>query len=142
MKLLEGTGLRQLEAGGCTYWMGEDASRRATAGTPVRLLQAFDEYVIGYTESRRVLAVAGKPDVPNGAPLHSNVLTRDGQVIGVWRGVPDPEEALVELHLARPLDAATRSALEDELERYGHFLQMPVRLLAKPRAAHGRRPHR
>ena len=63
--------------------------------------------------------------------MHSNVLTRDGQVIGFWRAVPDLEEALVEVHLSRPLDPATRSALEDELERYGRFLQLPVRLLTK-----------
>lgn len=52
------------------------------------------------------------------------------QVIGFWRTVPDREAALVEVHLARPLDAATRSALEQELERYGRFLQLPARLLA------------
>jgi hypothetical protein len=139
LKLLEETGLRRLEAGGCTYWMDAAPARRATAGTPVRLLQAFDEYVIGYTESRRVIAVAGHPDAPNGAPLHSNVLTCDGQVLGLWRAVRDPEEALVEVHLTRPLDAPTRSAIEDELERYGRFLQLPARLVAKPGTAHGRR---
>jgi len=58
-------------------------------------------------------------------------LTRDGQVIGYWRTVPDAEQALVEVHLSRPLDSATRSALENELERYGRFLQRPVRLRAK-----------
>ena len=132
LELLEGKGLRRLEASGRTHWMGEAPARRAAAGTPVHLLQAFDEYIIGYTESRKVLAVAGQPDAPSGAPLHSNVLTRDGQVIGFWRTVPDPEEALVDVHLARPLDAATQSALEDELERYGHFLQLPARLRVWP----------
>src|SRR5687767_8009483 len=77
-------GLRRLEAGGRTYWMGEAPARRAAAGPPVHLLQAFDEYIIGYTESRKVLAVAGEPDAPTGAPMHPNVLTRDGQVIGFW----------------------------------------------------------
>lgn len=139
LELLKGKGLRRLEAGSRTHWMSAAPARRAAAGTPVHLLQAFDEYVIGYTESRKVLAVAGPPDAPRGAPLHSNVVTRDGQVIGFWRTVPDPEQALVDVHLARPIDAATRSALEDELERYGHFLQRPVRLLAKPQAGRGRR---
>ncbi len=129
LKLLEGKGLFRLEAGGLTHWMTEAPARRATSGTRVHLLQAFDEYSIGYTESRKVIAVAGKPDVPRGAPMHSNVLTRDGQVIGFWRTVPDPEEARVKVHLARPLDAATRSALEEEIERYGRFLQLPARLV-------------
>ena len=138
LELLKGKGLRRLEAGGCTHWMLEAPARRATGETRVHLLQAFDEYIIGYTESRKVLAVAGKPDAPSGAPMHSNVLTRDGQVIGFWRMVPDAEKALVAVHLAQPLDVVTRSALEDELERYGRFLQRPVRLLAKPRAERGR----
>jgi hypothetical protein len=64
--------------------------------------------------------------------MHSNLLIRDGQVIGFWRTRLDPEEALVAVHLARPLDATTRRALEDELDRYSRFLQLPVRL-AKPK---------
>jgi hypothetical protein len=131
LTLLEGKGLRRLEAGGRTHWMGEAPARRAETGTPVHLLQAFDEYIIGYTESRRVLAVAGEPGALTGAPRFSNLLTRDGQAIGFWRTVLDTEEALVDVHLARPLDAASRSALEDELEQYGRFLQRPVRLTRK-----------
>jgi hypothetical protein len=141
LELLKDEGLRRLEAGGRTHWMVEAPARRATGATPVHLLQAFDEYVIGYTESRKVLAVTGRPDAPRGAPLHSNVLTRDGQVIGFWRTAPDVEEAPVEVHLPRPLDRATRSALENELERYGRFLQRPVRLLvvATSAASDGKR---
>jgi hypothetical protein len=137
LELLKAKGLRSLEAGGRTYWMVGAPARRTTTGTRVHLLQAFDEYIIGYTESRKVFAVSGLPDAPSGAPMYSNVLARDGQVIGFWRTVPDPEEALVDVHLARPLDAATRSALEDELDRYGRFLQRPARLLAKPRTGRG-----
>ena len=133
LKLLEGEGLRRLEAGGLTHWMGKAPARRAPTGAPVHLLQAFDEYIIGYTESRKVLAVAGEPDALTGAPRYANLLTRDGQVIGFWRTVLDHEEARVNVHLARPLDAATRSALEDEVERYGRFLQLPARHLATPR---------
>jgi hypothetical protein len=137
--LLEGKGLRRLEAGGRTHWLSEMPARPTVAGTPVHLLPAFDEYIIGYTESRKVLAVAGAPDAPRGAPLHSNVLIRDGQVIGFWRTVPEPEAALVEVHVARPLDAAARSALEDALERYGRFLELPSRLLVRPTPRQGRR---
>jgi len=139
LELLEGKGLRRLEAGGRSHWIGEAPARRAATGTPVHLLQAFDEYIIGYTESRNVLSVAGEPDALTGAPRYANMVTRDGQVIGFWRTVVEPEEALVEVHLARPLDGATRSALEDEVERYGRFLQLPARLLATPRARRSRR---
>jgi hypothetical protein len=139
VELLEAKGMRRLEAGGRTYWMGEAPARRAVSGTPVHLLQAFDEYFIGYTESRNVLAVAGLPEAPQGGPFRSNLLTRDGQVLGYWRAVAGPERVLVDVHLERALDAATRSALENELERYGQFLQLPVQLVEKPRAGQKRR---
>lgn len=132
LALLAGKGLRPLEASGRTHWMPEASARRATNGTSVHLLQAFDEYIIGYTESRKVLAVAGQPDAPSGAPMHSNVVLRDGQVIGFWRTVAGPDETLMHVHLAGPLDPSTRAALESELQRYGRFLERPVRL-AKPR---------
>jgi hypothetical protein len=130
LKLLEAKGLRRLEVGGRSYWMGAAPARRAALGRPVHLLQAFDEYMIGYTESRNVSAVVGKPAALTDMPRYSNLLTRDGQVIGFWRAVPDPVEALIDVHLTRPLDAATQSALEGELERYGRFLQLPARLHA------------
>jgi hypothetical protein len=132
--LLEGKELRRLEAGGRTHWVDETPVRRVAPGTPVHLLQAFDEYIIGYTESRKVLAVAGELAAPSGSPLRSNVLTRNGQMIGFWRTVPD--QALVEVHLARPLDTATRSALEDELDRYGRFLELPTCSLKERRLVH------
>jgi hypothetical protein len=71
--------------------------------------------------------------------MHSNVLTRDGQVIGFWRTAPHPDEALVDVHLSRPLDAATRSALEEELARYGRFMRLPTRLVVKAASAGPRR---
>lgn len=138
LEISKDKGLRRLEAGGRTHWMPDAPARRATGEAPVHLLQAYDEYVIGYTESRKVLAIAGRPSAPRGAPVHSNVLIRDGQVIGFWRMVPAPKAAVVDVHLARPLDSTTRSALENELERYGRFLQLPVRL-AKPKAGTRRR---
>ena len=129
LELVQEKGLRRMEEGGRIYWMSEVSARRATSDTPVHLLQAFDEYIIGYTESRNVLAVGGRPETPSGLPTQSNLLIRNGQLLGFWRTVPDREEALVEVHLARPLDPTTRNALEDELERYGRFLQRPVRLI-------------
>jgi hypothetical protein len=137
LELTEGKALRRLEAGGRTCWLGEAAARRAAPGASVHLLQAYDEYIVGYTESRSVLAVNGLPLAPTGAaPRHANVVTRDGQVIGYWRTAPAGEEALVHVHLARPIDTTTRSALEAELIRYGRFLQLPTRLVVKAASGH------
>jgi hypothetical protein len=128
LKLVEGKGLRRLEAGGRTYWLAEAPTRRAAVGTSLNLLQTYDEYIMGYTESRKVLATAGQPVVPSGVAARWNTLIHDGQAIGFWRTLLAPKEALVDVHLTRSLAPAARIALEEEVERYGRFLQLPVRL--------------
>lgn len=133
LELLKKQGLRAFEAGGRGYWMLEAAARRATTKAPVHLLQPYDEYIIGYTDSRHVLAANGEAIAPIRAPRHPNALIRDGQRIGSWRTALTADEAVVEAQLTQPLDRATRSALETEVERYGRFLQRPVQFVAKAR---------
>lgn len=119
VELLKTTELRPLEAGGRTHWLGEAPARRATRETRVHLLQAYDEYIVGYTESRNVLAVAG--GTPHDAPRSPNLLTRDGQVLGYWRTAPASKRGL-DVHPSRRLDAPTRRALAEEVERYRDFV--------------------
>jgi hypothetical protein len=134
LELLKQEGLRPLTAAGRTHWLFETRTPRTTPEPSVHLLQPFDEYIIAYTESRNVLAIAGHPISPPRAPRPPNLLVGDGQVIGTWRPSVALEEALVEVHLARPLDRAMRIALDHELERYGRFLERPVRLLVTSKA--------
>ena len=126
-----GSEVSKLVVGERTYWLCDPPARRARPEAPaLRLLQGYDEYIVAYTESKPVLAAAGLPRLPPGPAMFLHAIVRDGQVVGHWRRVPSSAKAgaVIEGILLKPLDRDARRALQEEVERYGRFLQQPVRL--------------
>jgi hypothetical protein len=102
---------------------GEPDARRSGGGRPVvRLLPAFDTYLLGYRE-RAVPPEHGKRVRPGGGWIHPVVLV-DGVAAGTWRRHGDVVEvdAFGELP---PLDG--------ELEHLGRFLGRELTLLSSRR---------
>lgn len=92
-----------------------------------RLLQAYDEYIVAYTQSRHVLNTAGLMDtLPAGRLLYMHALTIDGQLAGHWRRVDRAHSTTVDFTLARPINAAERDAIDREVERFARFVGVPV----------------
>jgi hypothetical protein len=56
--------------------------------------------------------------------LHAVVL--DGQVIGHWRRRLTKASVIVETQMARPLDAAETTAVEDAIARHAAFVGLPA----------------
>jgi hypothetical protein len=119
-----GDELRREEIGGVASWSAAEASRRAPAlaSPTVRLLQGYDEYVMGYTETKRVLARPGTAWAPATPPVFGLMILLDGQAAGFWKRTIKKDAVVVEAALFEPLDAAQTRALEDEAARYGGFL--------------------
>jgi hypothetical protein len=91
----------------------------------VRLLQAYDEYIVGYTQSRYLLdlddlaaaaAAAGKGSLPNG------VIVVDTQVAGRWRRTVRADTVVLDTVLYWPFDAAETAALQAAADELGMFL--------------------
>jgi len=121
---LAGGRLRSEVVDGVTYWFG--AAPRAPRPEPAptaHLIQCYDEYVMGYSETRGALNVAGTV-TGEGTFLHAILL--DSQLVGWWRRVPKGRSVTVETDILVPLDAAQRAALDDAVERYGRFLGVPT----------------
>ena len=126
-----GTSLRREEIGGVAFWSGADQSARAPAlhSPTVRLLQGYDEYVMGYTETKHVLARPGTAWAPATPPVFALVVLLDGRVAGFWKRTVKRDEVVVEAALLEPFDAAQVRALEDEAARYGEFLGLAATLV-------------
>lgn len=95
----------------------------------VRLLQAYDEFVVAYTESRNVLKVdnlLGSMSV--GRPLYYHPVVVDGQVAGHWRRFDSRSGTSVDVQLRRALSPGEVEALLAEVERFAVFAGMPVTL--------------
>jgi hypothetical protein len=107
-----------------------DTSRPRTGASPAALLlQGYDEYIIGYGDTRWLLS-PGKPAgvLPRGQVMFTHAIVVDGQVVGHWRRSPGAKNADVEAFFTRRLAAAEKRALDEELVRYGRFMGLPASL--------------
>lgn len=117
-----GSDVACFDAGGRTYWRlaAEPEGAAADDAPSAHLLQGYDEYVMGYGESRDVLDAAGR--VAPGASSFTHAVVLDGQVVGHWRRAPGARAAAVEVQLLAPLGAAGHEALGAAVDRYGRFV--------------------
>ena len=85
-----GPALRREEIGGLIFWTAAGSGRAPALRRPlVRLVQIYDEYIMGYTETKRVIAPPGRAVVAGGPALRQSrraarrpdrrVLEADGQ---------------------------------------------------------------
>lgn len=114
-------GFERKQVDGLDYWLAASATGRRTAAPAAHLLQAFDEYVIAYGESRDVSGLSGM--IPR---EQAQTVILEGQAVGHWRRLPDDKRAAVEIRLTRALDAAGNRALKAAVERYGRFKELPA----------------
>jgi hypothetical protein len=115
---------------------GRPGFRRGTVAPArgVRLLPAFDNYLVGYRHRAAIIDAAHRPTVYVGGVIKPAVLV-DGQVRGIWRVVRARQRASVEVTLfdsqnclARP---ALRRALEAEASDIARFLGLGAELVMR-----------
>jgi hypothetical protein len=119
-------GLEELEVDGLTLYVLGAHPPPTTSGAECHLLQTFDEYVVGYTESRHAMDIAGiGGPLPN---LVRGVIVLDTQVVGRWDRKIQANDVLITATSFRPLKRAETEALRTEAERFGDFLGLPIQL--------------
>ena len=102
-----------------------------TAGPVVRLLGAFDTYLIGYADPKTAVAERYRARVWNGGLIQPAVLV-DGLPVGTWKIERKAREAVVSVAPFAPLDPALESALADEAADVARFLGVRGRLAVQP----------
>lgn len=105
---------------GRPYLAGESPPDLVAADGPeVVLLQALDEVVVGYSESRDVIDLSGAEAAHRDSPgLPSAMVLVEGQIAGRWRRKIRAAHIDVEVVAYRPLDDAERASLRTEAQRY------------------------
>lgn len=92
----------------------------------VDLLQGYDELIMSYSESRRVIiSDGGVLPVPNWDNYLHAVLI-DGILAGHWRHQLAPRDAVVQLQPIRRWSAAEHRAVALAVAEYGHYLGCPA----------------
>ncbi|SEF93038.1 Winged helix DNA-binding domain-containing protein [Nonomuraea solani] len=120
---LAGDALENTDVDGVTYWSAP-GDAPAPAGHPsVRLLQAYDEYIVGYRQSKHLLDLGGLlVAAPDKLALPNGVIVVDTQVAGRWRRTVRAGAVVLEAVLYRPFGAAETAALHAAADELGVFL--------------------
>lgn len=122
-----GERLRSEDIDGRTYWSGPAPPRPYGDPSPTaHLIQCYDEYVVGYGDSRGAMDVSGLAHAPRADGTFIHAILLDTQGVGFWRRVPTSRSVTVETDLLMPLDDAQRAALDDAVARYGRFVGLPA----------------
>jgi hypothetical protein len=125
--------LRQELADGHAYWLPASTRSARGASPTACLLSIYDEYISGYKDRSAI----GRPEVGVMLGALGNALTSiilvDSQIVGTWRRTLASDAVAIETNLLTRLTKAEHRAVAAAAQRYGEFLQRPVRLLSKPR---------
>jgi Winged helix DNA-binding domain len=112
---------------GMTTWSpaGSAPGQPARTAPVVDLIQGYDELVMSYFESRRLLAPAGVLPVADWTSyLHAILI--DGRLAGYWRHRLGTSSATVDVQLRRPLAADEWTVLVAAVDRYAAYLGVPA----------------
>ena len=108
--------------------IGGQAGYRLGAVEPergLRLLPAFDNYLVGYRNRDLIIDRDRRAEVYVGGIIRPTVLL-DGHVVGRWRLLRSGRSATVEVWPFAACSTAMRRLIEQEVDDVGRFLNMPV----------------
>ena len=120
---LAGDRLAREERGGLTFWDSGAAAPRRSAKPVVHLLQAYDEYSVGYSESKYLLAHEGvDPGFSGSRTVFNNLVLLDGLLVGRWKRSAVGGEIAIETRLQVRLARAAADALAAAAAAHVAFL--------------------
>ena len=126
---------------GVAYWFAGSAPSARPATPTVHLLQGYDEYIVGYSQSKSVLNLAGRTLVQD-RPVFNGVAILDGQVAGHWKCTLNSGTVAFEVALYEPFDDAQAKALQAAADRQGEFLGLTATVATTGISATTGRPAR
>jgi hypothetical protein len=116
---------------GLSYWSAASPPPQTSAPT-VHLLQGYDEYVVGYSESKWVLDAAGiARALAQARAVFNGVVILDSQVAGQWKRTLKRTSVVIEAALYRPLDDHQAQALAAAAAAHGAFLGLPATVVTR-----------
>ncbi|MGH2783754.1 MAG: winged helix DNA-binding domain-containing protein [Actinomycetota bacterium] len=120
---IAGSSLESEMVDGRTYWYAPGSNAPAIRSPRVDLLQGYDEFIVGYSDSKFLLDMSGTIPKPTASQrvVYNGVLLVDGQVAGHWKRTLG-KSLVIEVVAYRRLSATQTKALEREGRRLGRFL--------------------
>jgi hypothetical protein len=128
-RLFESLDAREVDLAGTRAWLLAAEARLPQTVRSVRLLPAFDPYVVGAPRSGGLFPVAQKARIFRGQGWISPVLLVDGYAQGVWRHQRKNGRLQVRIEPFAALSRRARGEAGEEAERLAAFLEAPLQEL-------------
>jgi Winged helix DNA-binding domain len=120
--------LRHEQVDGQAYWYSESLPSARDKSPTAHLLSTYDEYMSAYKD--RTAMGTGEVDgklIALGSAL-SSIIVVDGQVAGTWKRTLSKDAVTIDINLFTQLTKAEQRALSLAAQRYGEFVERPVRI--------------
>jgi Winged helix DNA-binding domain len=126
-----GDELVEVEVAGAPAWLlarDLDVLKGAPKPKTVRILPAFDPYVVGFRPRSLFVDAAHEAKIFRPQAWLSPVVLVDGRAVGTWERERRGRRLEVRVEPFGGLSAATKRAIAEEAERLGEFLDAPAEL--------------
>jgi hypothetical protein len=122
-------GLEEVRIAGQAAWMHAPGAAPASGRRPcVRLVPAFDAYLLGYASRDAALPARFAAQIQAGGGWIHPALLADGRVLGTWRLETESAGAIVALRPFEPLARPVIDRVDEEVADIGRFLGTDARL--------------
>jgi hypothetical protein len=122
-----------VEKKGAQTWVLSTSSKRIgafeAAGGSARLLPAFDELILSYTDRSALFDTKGGLRTVVGGGVIKPIIVSEGQVVGTWHRQTLGAKVIVTIAPFGRIAAAVRVSIEWAAERYAAFLGKPLEVL-------------
>ncbi|MEP7293350.1 MAG: winged helix DNA-binding domain-containing protein, partial [Chloroflexota bacterium] len=112
--------LVEAEVEGNLLWMPEAAKKPGKTEMSVRLLPAFDAYLLGYADRALLVAKQHQSEVYHGGQTVPVVLV-DGLAAGTWRYKRQGKRLEITVHPFEEFDGSVRELIAEEADDIGRF---------------------
>ena len=120
---------------GKTYWFTGSAPAARLVSNTAHLLPNYDEVFIGLKDRSAMSELVKTPVVGVwGSTFVANVVAVEGQLAGGWTRSVTARGVVLQVQLAVELKPSQLRAIENQAQRYGEFLQLPVKLAVRDTA--------
>lgn len=123
-RAIEQARLEPIIIAGKTYW--HEQLLPAAPGESILLLPNYDELLIAFKDRSDSVRI----ETPTSA-IFEHALVANGQVVGSWKVKTAKDRVALTISLFQKLNSQERALLGAQIERYEHFVGLPVQAVLK-----------
>lgn len=114
---------REDELDGLELWLRKGRRTARHTAPRVHLVQTYDESIVAYRDSRRLLDIAREDTIVGGFPPFNGAIIAEGRLVGYWKRRFTKDTVEIEAALHHHIPSTLLGELETAAARYAAFVE-------------------